>query len=93
MDLLGIGGTRFPNHDESTTGRKLNMAKSVSEDMIIREVLKLDEGTAPIFMKHGMHCLYCPSASGESLRDACAVHGIDPKKLVSDLNQYLNSKE
>ena len=64
----------------------------VSEDMIIIDVLRLDEGTAPIFMKHGMHCLYCPSSSGESIKDACAVHGIDPKQLVDDLNQYLSSK-
>jgi hybrid cluster-associated redox disulfide protein len=53
----------------------------------------LDEGTAPIFMKHGMHCLFCPSASGESIKDACAVHGIDPEKLVNELNEYLSSKQ
>lgn len=64
----------------------------VSSDMIIREVLELDEGTAPVFMKHGMHCLYCPSASGESIKDACAVHGIDAEELVNDLNEYLESK-
>jgi len=68
------------------------MAK-VTSDMIIREVLAIDEGTAPIFMKHGMHCLYCPSASGESIKDACAVHGIDADDLVNDLNQYLENKE
>ncbi|NLN64515.1 MAG: DUF1858 domain-containing protein [Clostridiaceae bacterium] len=68
------------------------MAK-VSEDMIIKEVLQLDEGTAPIFMKHGMHCLFCPSASGESIKEACLVHGIDPQKLIGDLNEYLASKE
>jgi hybrid cluster-associated redox disulfide protein len=69
-----------------------NMAK-VTSDMIIREVLEIDEGTAPIFVKHGMHCLYCPSASGESIKDACAVHGIDPNDLIGDLNQYLEGKE
>jgi hybrid cluster-associated redox disulfide protein len=67
------------------------MAK-VTEDMIIREVLMLDDGTAPIFMKYGMHCLYCPSASGESIKDACAVHGINSKDLVDDLNKYLSEK-
>ncbi len=68
------------------------MAK-VTGDMIIRDVLMLDEGTTPIFMKHGMHCLFCPSASGESIKDACAVHGIDPEKLVNELNEYLSSKQ
>jgi hybrid cluster-associated redox disulfide protein len=67
------------------------MAK-VTEDMIIRDVLVMDEGTAPVFMKHGMHCLFCPSASAESIKDACAVHGIDPKKLIDDLNEYLEGK-
>jgi len=38
-----------------------------------------------------MHCLFCPSASGESIKDACVVHGIDPQKLIDDLNQYLDS--
>ncbi len=67
------------------------MAK-VSDDMIIRDVLVMDEGVAPIFMKHGMHCLFCPSASGESIKDACVVHGIEPKKLIDDLNEYLEKK-
>jgi len=73
-------------------GEEYEMAK-VTGDMIIRDVLMLDEGTAPIFMKHGMHCLFCPSASGESIKDACAVHGIDPEKLVNELNEYLSSKQ
>ena len=60
--------------------------------MIIRDVLLLDEGTAPIFMRHGMHCLFCPSASGESIKDACAVHGIEAKMLVDELNEYLEGK-
>ncbi|HAA25293.1 MAG TPA: disulfide oxidoreductase [Ruminiclostridium sp.] len=64
----------------------------VTEDMIIRDVLLLDEGTAPIFMRHGMHCLFCPSASGESIKDACAVHGIEAKMLVDELNEYLEGK-
>ena len=64
----------------------------VTEDMILRDVLLLDEGTAPIFMRHGMHCLFCPSASGESIKDACAVHGIEAKMLVDELNEYLEGK-
>ncbi len=66
------------------------MAK-VSGDMIIMDVLRLDRTTAPIFMQHGMHCLGCPSASGESIEDACAVHGIDSQKLIDALNAHLAS--
>jgi hybrid cluster-associated redox disulfide protein len=68
------------------------MAK-ITSDMIISDVLQMDRNTAPIFMKMGMHCLGCPSASGESIEDACAVHGIDSEKLVKELNEYFEEKE
>jgi len=68
------------------------MAK-VTLDTIISDVLKMDSGTIPIFLNSGMHCLGCPSSSGESIRDACMVHGIDAEKLVKELNEYLESKE
>ncbi len=64
----------------------------VTTDMIIADVLRLDRGTAPIFLSNGMHCLGCPSSSGESIEDACAIHGIDADKLVKELNEYLESK-
>lgn len=64
----------------------------VTTDMIIADVLRMDRGTAPIFLSNGMHCLGCPSSSGESIEDACAIHGIDADKLVKELNEYLESK-
>ncbi|MDR3120399.1 MAG: DUF1858 domain-containing protein [Clostridiales bacterium] len=63
------------------------MAK-VTKDMIIADVLELDEGTAPVFISNGMHCLGCPSSMGESIEDACFVHGMDPEKLIGELNDY-----
>lgn len=64
----------------------------VTKDMIIADVLALDKGTVPIFLNSGMHCLGCPSSSGESIEDACAIHGIDADKLIEDLNKHLESK-
>jgi hybrid cluster-associated redox disulfide protein len=65
----------------------------ITTDMIISEVLRIDRGTAPIFLNNGMHCLGCPSSSGESIEDACAIHGIDAQKLVKELNDYLAKKD
>ncbi len=67
------------------------MAK-VTKDMTIAEVLRLDEGTAPIFMQFGMHCLGCPVSSGESIEQAAAVHGINVDELIEALNEYLEDK-
>lgn len=65
----------------------------VTKDMIIMDVLKLDMGTSKFFLEMGMHCLGCPSASGESIEQACMVHGADADKLVDDINAYLEEKE
>jgi len=67
------------------------MAK-VTPDMIIADIISLDRGTIPILLNSGMHCLGCPSSQGESLEDACAIHGIDAGKLVKEINDYLGTK-
>lgn len=65
----------------------------ITKDMIISEVLELDRGTVPIFFKNGLHCLGCAMASGESLDEACAVHGIDCDVLIDELNHYFEVKD
>lgn len=54
--------------------------------MTVGEVLDLDPDTAPYFLEMGMHCLGCPSARGESIEDACAVHGVSVDELIEKLN-------
>ena len=64
----------------------------VTKDMLIGDILDADSGTAEFFLNMGMHCLGCPSARGESLERACAVHGVDVEQMVADINAYLASK-
>ncbi len=64
------------------------MAK-VTKDTIIMDVLGMNPGTAQFFLDMGMHCLGCPSASGESIEMACAVHGADADELVEKINKFL----
>ncbi|MFT4005043.1 MAG: DUF1858 domain-containing protein [Lacrimispora sp.] len=61
----------------------------INKDMLIGEMLGMDESIAPILMRAGMHCLGCPSSQGESLEEACMVHGIDCDVLVSQINEVL----
>ena len=69
------------------------MAKQVSKDMTIAAILRTDRDLVPLLMKSGMHCLGCPSAQGESLEMACAVHGTDADAIVAEMNEFLASKE
>ena len=63
------------------------MAK-ITKDMTIRQVLERDTNTAPIFFEMGLHCIGCPSASGETLEEACMVHGLEVDVLVGKLNEF-----
>ncbi len=69
------------------------MAKEITKDMYIGEILTINPGLAQILMSAGMHCLGCPSSQMESLEDAAMVHGFDVDVLLEKLNNYLKSAE
>ena len=68
------------------------MSFKVTPDTIIGDILDLDMDTAPYFFESGMHCLGCPASRGESIADACAVHGTDVNALVEKLNEHFAQK-
>ena len=61
----------------------------ITKEMTIGEVLRINREPARILMAAGMHCLGCPHSQGESLEEACAVHGVDANDLVKQLNDFL----
>ncbi len=63
----------------------------VTRDMTINEIISLDRGVIPILMEAGMHCVGCPSAQGETLEQAVAVHGKDFDELLGKINAHLES--
>ena len=58
----------------------------ITKDTIIGDILDIAPETAPIFLSIGMHCLGCPSSRGETVEQACMVHGVDVAKLLEELN-------
>ena len=65
------------------------MAVKIEKDTIIGEVLDIAPQAAPLFLSIGMHCLGCPSARGETVEQACMVHGSAPDEFLEALNKYL----
>lgn len=61
----------------------------ITKETIIGDVLDMDPTTAPYFLEMGMHCLGCPAARGETVEQACQVHGVDCDELVSKINAHL----
>ncbi len=58
----------------------------VTKDMLIGDLLDAKPDAAPYLLAMGMHCLGCPSARGETLEQACMVHGVDVNELISQIN-------
>ncbi len=62
---------------------------AISKTSIIGDVLDKYPQTAPVFMSIGMHCLGCPASRGESIEDACMVHGVDVDELIGKINAVI----
>ena len=64
----------------------------ITKDTIIGDIIDNHaEVAAPFFFELGMHCLGCPSARGESVGQACMVHGVDADEMVEKLNKAVGN--
>lgn len=68
------------------------MAVNITKEMTMGELLSIDRGVAVVLMNAGMHCIGCPSSIGESLGEACMVHGIEVDELLKNINEYFANK-
>lgn len=65
----------------------------ITKDTVIGDILDIAPQTAPIFLSIGMHCLGCPSSRGETVEEACMVHGLVEEqmdKLLEIVNEEAN---
>lgn len=65
----------------------------ITKETTMGEMLDYDMGIAMVLMNSGMHCVGCPSSIGESLEDACMVHGLDADEVLEQIKEYLKEKE
>ena len=61
----------------------------ITKDTVIGDILDIAPHTAPIFLSIGMHCLGCPASRGETVEQACMVHGVDVNALLEKVNSVL----
>ena len=64
----------------------------ITKDMTIGEILNVDLDLAPVLLDMGMHCLGCPASQGESLEEACMVHGTNADEIIAKMNGILAAK-
>ena len=66
---------------------------TVTKQTVIGDLLKIDIQLARFLMQIGMHCIGCPASAGETVEEACAVHGVDADELVEQMNNYLEAAQ
>lgn len=64
----------------------------ITKQTTMGEMIEFDRGIAVVLMECGMHCVGCPASIGESLEEACMVHGLDADDVLAKINNYLASK-
>ncbi|MGN0753876.1 MAG: DUF1858 domain-containing protein [Aristaeellaceae bacterium] len=70
---------------------------TIHKDMTVGEVLRSCaedalEDVVRVFNEMGMHCLFCPHSTAETLEEAAMVHGNDVDTLVAQLNEVFLEK-
>ena len=58
----------------------------VNEKTLIGEIVMKHPEACDVLLSIGMHCLGCPASQGESLEEACMVHGYDPAQVAEAIN-------
>ncbi len=58
----------------------------ITKDMGLLEIVQNYPETLEVFQRYGLGCIGCAAARFENLEAGAKVHGIDPDKMVEDLN-------
>ena len=66
---------------------------TITKDTIIGDILDIAPQTAPVFMSIGMHCLGCPASRGETVGEACMVHGVEVDALLKQVNALIEASK
>ena len=65
------------------------MANKITENTTIFEALEINPNAGENLMSHGMHCLGCALAHGETVGEAAQAHGADLEVMLKELNNEL----
>lgn len=71
----------------------MSQMAQITKDTLIGDILKADPDSASFFMAIGMYCVACPASLGETLEQACMVHGVDADEITEKLNEQIASRD
>ena len=72
--------------------RKDKYIMEITKQTKMGDMIEYDRGIAVVLMEAGMHCVGCPASIGETLEEACQVHGLDADTVLKNIQDYLAEK-
>lgn len=63
--------------------------KKITKEMSIIDIVQNYPETIEVFARNGLGCIGCAAARFENLDAGARVHGLNPDKLVEELNSVL----
>ncbi len=73
--------------------KKIALAPVVTKTMTFGEILNRYPEAGRIIMSQGLHCIGCGMAFQETLEQGAIMHGINPDKLVKEINKEIGNKK
>lgn len=65
----------------------------VTKEMNILEAVQKYPVISMVFKRHGLGCVGCMVASGETLGEGITAHGLDADALVEEMNMLIKESE
>lgn len=62
----------------------------VTKDMSIIDIVQKYPQSIEVFARNGLGCIGCAAARFENLEAGAKVHGIDPDKLINEINEVIS---
>ena len=65
------------------------MTDKVTKEMGIIDIVQKFPQSLEVFAKYGLGCIGCAAARFENLEAGAKVHGVDPEKMVEEINALI----
>ncbi|MFA6296829.1 MAG: DUF1858 domain-containing protein [Patescibacteria group bacterium] len=63
----------------------------ITKDTLISKAVEEKPETVDVLVKHGLPCVGCLMAHGETIEQGCMAHGLDDKKIKEIIDE-INKK-
>ena len=69
------------------------MKGEINKNMTFAEVMRQSPESAEVFFENGMHCMGCAMGVAETVEQGALAHGVNPDKLVDDINKKIEKSK